>query len=272
MSDLIRALDLSVYSGPTSAKWMRDRYAEGWRLAVIGSWHGNSTNPYVRDQMGYARTAGMKIATYIALSSWHSGDEQVQEARYAIGDYWPELEFVALDMELPGLLAIDLVDALREVGSSPRPIIYSGYWWWTPWARDHISSLWRDIPAWVAYYDGLAQMSSSTPTGIHMNALRPLTGLGPIIGKQYAGTTIIDGVAVDLNVFDASFLKEDDMDEARLTEIERAILAEREKQDIRADTEAFIASFGKPDAEHDAAFRRLYERHIQWRVAGKTWR
>lgn len=213
MSELIRALDCSVYSGRTSAQWWRDRYAEGWRMAVVGSWHGNSTNPFVRDQMGFAQDAGMMLATYVALSQFHGGDEQVAKARYACGDFWPQLEFVALDMELPGLTGQHLDCAVRPLQKylASETICYTGYWWWSPWQRGHGYD-WPDLPAWVAYYDGRASLDAAPiVTGGPIRPLAPLTGLGPIIGKQYAGTTYIDGVAVDLNVFDASFLKEEDM-------------------------------------------------------------
>lgn len=213
MSDLIRAPDCSVYSGRTSAQWWRDRYAEGWRLAIPGAWHGNSTNPFVRDQMGFAQDAGMMLATYVALSQFHSGDEQVAEARYACGDLWPQLEFVALDMELPGLTPTHLYDAFGEAildepyESPPSILVYTGYWWWEPWAKVQ-TGLWPEAFAWVAYYDGRASLDRPSMDDAG-RPLAPLAGLGPIIGKQYAGTTIIDGVAVDLNVFDASFLKEE---------------------------------------------------------------
>jgi len=216
MTDLVRALDVSVYSGRTSRQWWRDRRAEGWELAVCGSWHGNSTNPFVQDQLGWAYEAGMMLATYVALSRWHGGDEQVAEARHACGDFWPLLRFVALDMELPGLEAWHLDAALVELEWSkyfaPEATCYTGYWWWEPWVKNHFSEIakcWPNLSAWVAYYDGRAALNLLTTGPPGTRPLPKLTGLGPIIGKQYAATHI-DGVAVDLNVFDAEWLKEDE--------------------------------------------------------------
>ena len=67
-------------------------------------------------------------------------------------------------------------------------------------------------------------------------------------------------------------LKEEDMDEERIKAIERGLELEREKQNIRADTEAWLATFGGDEQDHGDAFRYLYTRHFKWRVEGKPWR
>jgi len=264
MSELIRALDVSAYSGPTSAQWWRDRYAEGWRLATPGSWHGNSTNPYVRDQMGFAQDAGMMLATYIALSSLHSGDEQVAEARYACGDFWHwnTLEFVALDMELPGLRPQHLTDALVEIGLGLMPVCYTGYWWWEPWIKAQhnayvVPHAWSNLPAWVAYYDGYPKLRCSVDT-----ALPALTGLGPIIGKQYAGSVMLDGTCVDLNVFGASFLKEEAMDwpKAKLELFNHFL----DWFDLFPESEAEKRDAIRQEKENNA-YREFYDKQIAWR-------
>lgn len=215
----VRALDVSAWSGRTSAQWWRDRKAEGCELAIPGAWHGNSTNPFVRDQMGFAYDTGMMLAIYIALSQWHSGDEQVAEGRYACGEFWPQLRFVALDMELPGLEPLDLSYAQKEVGLPDSRIpTYTRYWWWEPWVNEHIANSvpeflgWPNNPAWVAYYDGRASLDAAPIiTGGPIRPLAPLTGLGPIIGKQYAGSVKLDGIVADLNVFQREFIEGGDM-------------------------------------------------------------
>ena len=80
--------------------------------------------------------------------------------------------------------------------------IYSAKWAWDKFA-DYDWVWARDYNLWVAQYDMVPDLDTAIP-------FSPFTSQN-IMGKQYAGTTHIDGVDVDLNDFDGTFFQEDDM-------------------------------------------------------------
>lgn len=193
-------VDVSVYSGEISPEKWKAIKAAGYELAVVGVWHGASTNGYAAQQLESARAAEMCLAAYVALAPGRSGAQQVDEGNKVVpGHLRGSLNFVAIDAELGGLTVAMIGDAIgraRELGY--RPVIYTGRWWWV----DHFGdpSDFADIPLWAAHYD-------SDPS-VDTVPLYGGWGRDKLMGKQYKGSTLLHGVNVDLNWFDDAFIRQ----------------------------------------------------------------
>jgi GH25 family lysozyme M1 (1,4-beta-N-acetylmuramidase) len=194
-------IDISVYQGSVSeAKW-RELYQLGQRLAVVGSWHGLSANPYAEGNLIRADAAGLKVATYVALNAG-GGRRAVEQGRKACGRMWDKLCFVAIDCEIDGITTITIMAAIEEVRRlNKRPCIYTARWWW----RDHFGDRqgFQAIPLWNAYYDG-------DPDIDFASASYGGWTLDKVIGEQYAGSVPLAGITVDRNSFDMDWIEEED--------------------------------------------------------------
>lgn len=202
--ETLQAIDISKYQGKPSRSWWRELKADGWELAIVGSWHGLSANEHVAINLANARAAGLKIATYVALNN-RPGDAAVRMAKSLIGGVlWDSLSFVAIDCEVDGITNSIIEDAIQEVGKlKQRPIIYTAHWWWVGHYGDEQG--FSHIPLWNAFYDQDPDIDFSR---------RPYGGWSDVVGEQYTGTTQLLGIGVDKNTFRREFVEDNMADEA----------------------------------------------------------
>ena len=197
--ELTRAADVSMYGGlVTTEQWVAAKKDHGIGLAIVGSWHGRVSNPYCEETLTNAVAAGLRIATYAALNS-RSGEDTVWFAAAACGEHWPDLAFVALDIEIDGVTEQVVKDAEASVtAGNLRPIIYTGRWFWS--GHRHLGNpTWACyLPLWDSHYDGLEELVLSPTYGGWTTQ--------DLVGKQYLGSNNALGFSCDLSVFEAAYL------------------------------------------------------------------
>lgn len=222
----IRALDCSAYSGPASlelARWQA-AYAQGYRLVVVQAWGGRPVgmgpNPICSQQLSAARQAGFKVAVYVWLPPDDTTDTSalMALAKEACGDEWAYVRFVAFDIEASANVQLHptnpdarLADAMSHTLGEKPAVIYSSQSMWKKLMLD--SKTFRQFPLWEAYYDRDERLSVPPrfPDGWVFRAM-----------KQYAGTSDVAGLVVDLNTADTVLLKIDEEQEADPTGALRA--------------------------------------------------
>ena len=196
---LIRAADVSKYGGAVSSeKWAKASADHGVGLAIVGSWHGRDANPHAAQTLCAAADAGLAVATYAVLNS-RDGCATVGLAKSACGEQWPNLSFVALDIELDGVTRQVVAGAASEVvAAGLRPIVYTGRWFWAS-SRHLGNPTWAShLPLWDSHYDGVEAL-----------VLHPVYGgwsSADVVGKQYRGSNNGLGFSCDLSVFDPGFV------------------------------------------------------------------
>lgn len=214
----VKALDCSAYSGPESLELRRWQvaYNEGYRLVVVQAWGGGPAgmgpNPYCSRQLTAAREAGLKIAVYVWLPPDNTTDTSslMALAKQACGDEWAYVRFVAFDIEASANVQLHpvnpdarLADAMSHTLGEKPGIIYSSRHMWQKLMGN--SKTFRQFPLWEANYDGDERLSvpPTFPDGWTFRAM-----------KQYAGTSDVAGLVVDLNTADTVLLGIEDEGEA----------------------------------------------------------
>lgn len=191
MTDLLRGLDVSF--SRISLAWAQARKAEGYAVLYQDLWSGLSSPTGARDNLQAARNAGLLTGGYLCVHGNLSGSEAVQRAKAAAGDEWPHLSAIAIDVEIDGVTEGIIAEACMTASAYSKVCIYSADWFWKghlgnpqwPWLANY--------PKWWAAYDGKPELRDGW------------------MGHQYQNTTNLDGVDVDLNVFDPAFFEEDSM-------------------------------------------------------------
>ena len=219
-------LDCSAYSGPKSiepARW-RTAYSEGWRGVCVQAWGGRpmgmGPNTYCSQQLSAARQAGFKVAVYVWLPPDDVTDTSalMALAKEACGDEWAYVRFVAFDIEAHANVQLHpvnpdarLANAMSHVLGEKPAVIYSSQSMWLKLMGN--SKTFRKFPLWEAYYDGDERLSVPPrfPDGWVFRAM-----------KQYAGTSDVAGLVVDLNIADTVLLKIEEEQEADPTGALRA--------------------------------------------------
>ena len=189
------AADVSKWGGQISeGQWAKAREDHGLEIAVVGSWHGHSSNRYANATLNAAVAAELIPATYIVLND-RDGAETITLGKTAVGDQWQNLAFVALDIELPGVTQQVITDAAMAVRADGlTPIVYTGRWFWD----GHLGNpVWaKDLPLWDSVYDDHPAVELVHPYG----------GWTSAIAKQYHGTTQVLGFSADLSAFDRQWV------------------------------------------------------------------
>ena len=245
----VRAIDISMYQRHPGEGWWRRVFADGWELAIVGSWHGLSANPDAERNLLEAKAAGFRIATYVALNAG-SGRTAVRNGKQACGRAWDDLVFVAIDCETDGITAPIISEAIDEVKRNGlRPIIYTANWWW----NGHFGNPrnFRHMPLWSADYDLDPTLALSPAYGGWTDA--------ELVGKQYDGSTedrhpMLHGVEVDKNTFDRNFVEEGDM--AGVEELRAEV------KQTRVDLEKVIAAMGKEILRRDDDLKKAIKTGI----------
>ena len=190
----IKTLDVSKYSGEISVGHWQDVYNRGYDLAIVGAWHGTTSNLTAPNTIANARKVGMKVAAYTVLNA-ESGSKSVHEAIRACGDQSKYLSFMALDVELRGLTHQIFNDAANElIRGEIKGCVYTRY---SFWHDDMGNPEWGMVfPLWDAEYDDKADLALAKPFG----------GWTSAVGKQFHGSTNKLGFNADLSVFDAEWV------------------------------------------------------------------
>ena len=253
----MRAIDVSVYSGEISADQWQKIKADGYELAIVGLFHGRTVNRFAGQQLSGAIQAGLEVAGYVLIAPWTgwTGPQQVAAGMAEAQAYKDKLCFVAVDVEIDGVtekMILDSLDAVEQLRQ--RPIIYTGWWWWYGHFND--SRTFSHIPLWTADYDDEANLDT-----------RMYGGWTKAVGKQYAGTTMLHGINVDLNWFNEEWVMEG---EEEVPGIDWC----KEKLKLLDDFMAWWEKFPETQKEKDDDdrqrtenydYRRFYKQQIAWR-------
>lgn len=234
MTDRLEAVDLSVYQGSVSQDiWQRIK-ARGVELAIVGAAHPR-VNLHAEGNLLRASSAGLRIATYLALAPGVAGRSTVATAKQACGRMWEELAFCAVDCEVNGLTAAQINEAVEHVRlAGQRPIIYTAHWWWA----GHFGNVqtFRDLPLWNAYYDGDPDFDF---------ARQPYGGwtLESVVGEQYTGSIAFEGTTVDRNSFRRDFIETGELTMSQYEELKKLIEDNKAADEQRnRDLLAFISA------------------------------
>ncbi len=208
MSKWVPGVDVAF--SRVSRQWCRDRRAEGCRVFVQDLWTGGYENntqlhKVATANLDNAQAEGLIIAGYCNASPWFPAETSVFESRMHAGHMWDALDVVVCDVEINGLTEQQVKDTCTRLEDFGKKVpIYSAAWFWHsmgnpqwPWLNDH--------KLWEANYD------EDPDIDFGHRRFGPWE-LADVMGEQYQGTTNIDGVDVDLNVFDLSYFEEGDME------------------------------------------------------------
>lgn len=196
----VRVLDSA--NAVNDPAWFAQAYAEGFRLYIMHSTNWGTCTPGVNTQaqLGMAVAAGLKIAVYTRdPTCWQAGIS-------AAGQYQSQLQFFALDVEHGGpVVTRAMVDGVEEMGV--RPVIYTGAWMWA--AMTNNSTEFSDVPLWdsdvhnIDYSLWVADYLAPSPVA-YGGWNTPSTMR---VGVQQKFEHSLNGIGIDLNSFDADFLK-----------------------------------------------------------------
>ncbi|MCX2750189.1 hypothetical protein OOZ51_20610 [Arthrobacter sp. MI7-26] len=186
----------------TDPAWFTKAYNAGFRLYVMHSTAWGTCNPWsgTQAQLKMALDAGLKIAVYTRdPNCWQGGIT-------AAGPYQAQLQFFALDIETGGTpVTRDMVNGVKNMGV--RPVIYTGSRMWPQMMNN--STDFADVPLWdtdvkaVNYSHWTANYLSPTPVSYGgWN-----TPANMRVGVQQKFNQSLNGVVVDLDSFDATFLQ-----------------------------------------------------------------
>jgi hypothetical protein len=187
-------LDVSFSALRVTPEWCAARRAEGYELFVGDLWTGNRPVPGIEQAMRTWREAGGKIAGYFCAHDATPLETHFQAAKKSAGAEWNNLRFVAVDVEIdPASEQGVLAACQRVVDEGKRVVLYTARWFWVGRMGDPQSC--ATYPLWDAHY------------GVHPTLEAPgYGGWSGKVGHQYQDTTDLEGVDVDINVFDDNFV------------------------------------------------------------------
>jgi len=209
----VPGLDGSFTGGEVvPVEWFQRRYAEGYRVWAQCVWTGgyagnDGIKRVASGNLLNAEAGGLKIIAYANASppTWWPLDRQMQEIKTNCGAAWEHLQLLVVDVEIPGITyarVAELADALQAAGKNQNEaieVLYTARWFWTGHMGNSKAIAWRRFRLWSAHYDWNPDIDFGD------NLYGPWT-IVELVGEQYRGTTRLDGVDVDLNVFDVARL------------------------------------------------------------------
>lgn len=189
----------------TDPAWFAGMANRGFRLYVLHSTYWGTCTPWPNAprQIKMALDAGLAVAVYTRdPRCWRNG---IRAARPYVG----KLQFFALDVENdPGVrVSRSMVDGVRSLGV--RPVIYSGSGMW-PAIMGAGNASFSDVPLWDTDTSSPPSLSTwladlFSPPPVAYGGWNTAATMRK--GVQQAFEVPVDGVAVDLDTFDASFLR-----------------------------------------------------------------
>jgi GH25 family lysozyme M1 (1,4-beta-N-acetylmuramidase) len=208
MTEQVRAVDVSNYTGPLNADQVAALRAEGIGHVVVRL---SLETPYKREiavqQLRGCVAGGLTVSGYL----WVYGNTTPADVGAAVAiatEADARLCMLWLDLEEDGP-TVEQIRGLAHAAivAGVRPGIYTGRWWW--WGHFGNPADFADIPLWDANY-GLGPRLDATPG---------YGGWTSRAGHQYAGTSTVGGVGnVDLDVFRPEYtsVTDDDLLEREL--------------------------------------------------------
>lgn len=192
----MRALDVSFDAKSISPEWAKARLDDGWKLLIVNLWTGRTVPDGAQRALQLWREAGGLTAAYIVVHDGVTAAMCVARAKAAAGDEWKRLAFVAVDVELEPITreTIETACALIEQDQL-RPAIYTSRWFWQTRLNDSPDLANAGRPLWDADYSHPPSLDSPNYGGWTAR-----------VGCQYRGNKSIDGVTVDLNIFDDAWV------------------------------------------------------------------
>lgn len=221
----IKALDFSSGALSVTPSWCAARIAEGITLAIADLWSGRSTFPGAEQALRYWRDAGGVTAGYLCVHDVQPAAYHVERAKAAAGAEWAHLAFVAIDVEVYPTSAETVRAAADLIAANGlRAIVYSSPYDW----QVLVGADMPDLLEWVAEYDSNVDLA-------------PAFAGGTVVGHQYQGSTVLDGILVDYSVFREEFVM--DMSDADRTKLIAALdAAWSAKEQMEAATATLFAA------------------------------
>lgn len=261
---MAKGLDMAFKAiGPN---WVAARRAEGYTIFIQNAWTGGfasnaDINAVCEHNIRTARQGGMIVEAYVNASppSWWSIEIQMANIRANIGSEWANLRRIHMDVEIAGTTlerSMELAAHLKQQGARVDSIYTAR--WFAPQVGGFLDPRWKaTFPLlWTADYDGDPTLDFPKPYG-HWT-------LADLYGKQYQGTTNLDGINVDLNT-----IREEEEDDMALTERQAKALEELAKLTLDPYTtvsgkefSSFMA-FLKSKEDYEDAYR------IDWMLGRK---
>src|SRR3990167_718757 len=192
-----------------SPDWCRRRWADGYRVAGQDLWTGGYLgNKELRavagDNLRNYREVGFKTIGYINANPWFPAGLCITEAETNAGDDgegWRLLDALALDVEIEGVAEAHIRGLWEALAGENKPLcLYTRKGFWQALGNPRWEWL-RGSKLWNAWYDSDQDIDfPANPYGLWTAT--------DLMGEQYQGTTDIEGVLVDLNIFDLDFFGE----------------------------------------------------------------
>ncbi len=278
MSEIIRVIDLSEFTGPVAHKNARCMFEKGIRAVIIQAWGGGHIpgrrNEYFHQAVDAFRAAGItKIDPYV----WPP--REWREALDWIGDYKRFMSgAVYLDVEAGAGVNDSMVVGVREAGWEPR--IYASPSSWRTIMGN--TDRYADLKLWLArYLNRFRRPDGFYEAGFDVSFPRDVFGvsrvggweLADVVGWQITGTVPnFCDESVDCSLFYARAFKreEDDMVDQALrnvvSDLKRIVTEQGERLDqqderllaieINSDIDDAVADAGAVQeialAEHSA--------------------
>lgn len=181
------AIDCSVWSDFEVVK----QEMVGADLVIVGLHHGITPNHYAQQQLAYAVSQGKRIAAYITISPSTNELDVVNQARDLAAEFWPQLSFVSIDVEIEGVGVLQIINACKAVEAmGKRVCIYTNQGFWQEHMDD--TQMLSNYPLWDANWNDHQWIE---PVGYG--------GWDWPIGHQYQELT-----AVDWSVFNDTYVDE----------------------------------------------------------------
>ena len=190
-----------LYGIDTSFDQITDSEAQllrqaGVRVAAQCLWTGGQQPaPRVTNLRTY-KNAGIAIAGYISLTATGQGSWHAQQGRNGVpDDLWADLKHVFIDIELQGIQAGNVRQAVNFVQGLGKPkSIYTSWNAWKNYMGD--PTTFTDCLLWNAFWDNDEDIDfASAPFGGWT--------VDKVICEQWSGGTNVQGVYADRNQFRA---------------------------------------------------------------------
>lgn len=188
--------------------WCRAVKADGWGGLVQGAFSGGLAKPlypemrdHCEEALRNARLEGMVTGAYTNAAPWRSPQFWFDKTVEHIGAELEHLSFLVVDHELhEGARPTDedMREFIRLLKTLGKPLIgYSADWFLGMRAAHGFQTRFALDGYWYAHYDRDPTLGT------------PAWPMAPrIVGKQYRGSTTIQGKTVDLNEFDDAWIAE----------------------------------------------------------------
>lgn len=131
--------------------------AQSWPVYWQCLWTGVEQPPACNLSLRTAEQAGLLLAGYISLTNCWAGIWHVDMGRLGVpDDLWDKLDFVAVDVELPGIRLHEILQAINELEALGKKVtLYTSYNAWMnyviPGNSDAVAR--RGIPLCNALWD-----------------------------------------------------------------------------------------------------------------------